>query len=600
MHNRQKQRRGRTLGLQLGVTSLAIALALAACDKTSDSATDTSAQSSSDSGAESPAASGDASLAPAAGSGGSNADGSSETFETPGQFPLMVYGDTSMFVTSPTLSDLGANLLFASYVASHPTAYAFEALAKAPLGKGQIVFIIDPDTVGNYNAEKGAKLDAFLAVVANHPSVYGFYLYDEPNLSSRMTRQKLQAVHDHCKAAAPNKPTLTILAANLNWGNGAGGSQLLGVADIEGFSFTPFGGCDGKGYCHRLGEYQSLLRGFVSAHEVLAQNNTKAYWPFVTSFHTETCDKSCGFSPPTKEVMAQIIDTAIAIDPKFDNGLMYFLYDWSTYVGIKKEPSIAAAVSAVNKERVSRRSVFPVHPFVTPPSQTQSEPSCAGTKPAEMVKMPEGYSIDRTEVTRCQYQAWLDSNPSREGQHRACTWNESYVPRCEWPPKQNGNQPVVCVDWCDAYAYCKGVGKRLCGKIGGGPDEYNNDVSESQWVNACSAGGSNTYVYGSDYDATKCNGYQRGIRKTADVASLSECQSTKPGYSGVYDLSGSVWEWEDSCNSASGAGAYCRLRGGSYLGMDPKLLACQYKGPGDLVFERRFSYPNAGFRCCAD
>jgi hypothetical protein len=32
----------------------------------------------------------------------------------------------------------------------------------------------------------------------------------------------------------------------------------------------------------------------------------------------------------------------------------------------------------------------------------------------------------------------------------------------------SGNFPITNVDWCDAYAYCAGIGKRLCGKIGGG------------------------------------------------------------------------------------------------------------------------------------
>jgi hypothetical protein len=53
----------------------------------------------------------------------------------------------------------------------------------------------------------------------------------------------------------------------------------------------------------------------------------------------------------------------------------------------------------------------------------------------------------------------------------------------------------VCVDWCDAHAYCKPVGKRLCGKIGGGPNLYADyaSASSSEWYRACSSGGSFTY-----------------------------------------------------------------------------------------------------------
>ena len=49
------------------------------------------------------------------------------------------------------------------------------------------------------------------------------------------------------------------------------------------------------------------------------------------------------------------------------------------------------------------------------------------------------------------------------------------------------HHPIVWVDWCDAYAYCKGVGKRLCGAIGGGPVDFHTgyaDTNQSQWYRA--------------------------------------------------------------------------------------------------------------------
>ncbi len=584
-----------TVGLQPWGALVCVALAWPAC--TSD-AEDPSwwNDSQKDGGTAGVAGSG-----AAAGSGGSTG-----TDPVPEQFPLMIYGDTTMLNSSPSLSDVGANLFFAYYAAYNPTAYAFAALEEAPAGKGQIVYRIDPDVVKSYTDEtKTAKLDAFLASVADHPSVYGFYLYDVPNIGWSVTREMLKTIHDHCKAAAPDKPTFTILVSELEWGSAANPHGwppvLLGVADIEAFSYTAYGGCDGNGYCHTYGEYEKLLKGFSAAHEGLEENNTKAYWPFVTAYHTDPCDETCGFSPPTKEIMEKLIDGAIAIDPKFDNGIIYFNQGGAgDYIGIQQEPSIAAAVTAINKERVSRPSVFPMHPAVEPPADPGSDPACAGTQPAAMVELPGGYSIDRTEVTRCQYQAWLDTHPSLADQGKACTWNTTYVPRCGWPPGEAGDHPVVCVDWCDAYAYCKGVGKRLCGKIGGGPDEYDDDASESQWVKACTSGGVNTYAYGSSYDEAKCNGYHRGIKSTAAAASQAGCQSSVSGYAGVYDLSGNVWEWEDSCNNSTGAGNYCRLRGGAFLGWDPGLLACQYTGPGDLVFPRGYSYSHAGFRCCSE
>ena len=48
--------------------------------------------------------------------------------------------------------------------------------------------------------------------------------------------------------------------------------------------------------------------------------------------------------------------------------------------------------------------------------------------------------------------------------------------------------PVVGVNWCQAYGFCKSAGKRLCGRIGGGANAFTDYASAaaSQWYNACS------------------------------------------------------------------------------------------------------------------
>ncbi|MBI5531328.1 MAG: SUMF1/EgtB/PvdO family nonheme iron enzyme [Deltaproteobacteria bacterium] len=216
---------------------------------------------------------------------------------------------------------------------------------------------------------------------------------------------------------------------------------------------------------------------------------------------------------------------------------------------------------------------------------------------ARLVPMPNGYSIDATEVTRDQYAAWLASNPSTSGQDLWCSFNTDFTPGCpdldgggEWPPGNKGNHPVVCMDWCDAFAYCKAVGKRLCGRIGGGANDF-NDEAHSQWYEACSSGGQFAYPYGNTFAYETCNG---AIGTTA-VGSLSGCQSPVSAYAGVYDLSGNVLEWEDSCATISTFGT-CRLRGGAAGNNDyPALLQCT----SSSSCERICIANSIGFRCCA-
>jgi sulfatase modifying factor 1 len=218
-----------------------------------------------------------------------------------------------------------------------------------------------------------------------------------------------------------------------------------------------------------------------------------------------------------------------------------------------------------------------------------------------MVRLKEGYCVDSTEVTRADYRAWLATNPSvRDQDQTNCGWNSSFVPdapTCVGVCQGSAcdSHPQVCADWCDAYAYCKGVGKRMCGKIGGGANGFTDDGNPalSQWYNACTSHGQNNYPYGSAYDAQACNGSDRGIGTTVPVASLAGCQSRDPSYSGVYDLDGNAYEWEDSC-SGTGETANCRLRGGSYLsGSEPLLCAISgYAG-------RAIQYPTVGIRCCS-
>jgi len=224
-----------------------------------------------------------------------------------------------------------------------------------------------------------------------------------------------------------------------------------------------------------------------------------------------------------------------------------------------------------------------------------------------MVRLPEGYCIDSTEVTRGQYAGWLANSPPIGSVLQRCQWNDTFEPRHDCDKLVTDHQacgdnecedlPETCVDWCDAYEYCRWVGKRLCGAIGGGhlqPWGY-GDSARSPWQNACASSAGHAYPYGDDYQPTTCNGADAHKSPLTPVGAMPTCQSSTPGYEGVYGLSGNAAEWEDACaidnqTATDGTMDLCRVRGG-FSSDSSEGLACA----ADRTLGR---VGVAGFRCC--
>lgn len=211
------------------------------------------------------------------------------------------------------------------------------------------------------------------------------------------------------------------------------------------------------------------------------------------------------------------------------------------------------------------------------------------------------YCMDSTEVTNAQHAVFLAASVPASGQDAWCSWNASYTPSSGWPATGKDDHPVVYVDWCDAYAHCKWAGKHLCGKIGGGANAYVDyrDAAKSAWFNACSAGGTLTYPYGDTYSGTACvgNDYDGtpGFPSGSDMTRTVGTASCEGGYGGLYDLTGNVWEWEDSCDGATGSSDRCLMRGSSFSGNSSD-LRCD---AGIDAVVRAYDSGYLGFRCCS-
>jgi formylglycine-generating enzyme required for sulfatase activity len=139
--------------------------------------------------------------------------------------------------------------------------------------------------------------------------------------------------------------------------------------------------------------------------------------------------------------------------------------------------------------------------------------------PAREVDLP-AFEIDKFEVTNADFAQFVEATGYRtdaEKEGRTKNWRNA--------AEGKDNHPVAFVSWNDAVAYCQWVDKRL--------------PTEAEWEKTARGTDGRMYPWGNEWDPSKANVKETGLRGTAAVGSFGAGASPY----GVEDMAGNVWEW---------------------------------------------------------
>ena len=192
------------------------------------------------------------------------------------------------------------------------------------------------------------------------------------------------------------------------------------------------------------------------------------------------------------------------------------------------------------------------------------------------------FSLDRTEVTNADFQAFVDATGHRTtAEERGFSWDITRCRRCSWRTPHPGrdatrhpNDPVVHVSWPDARRYCQWAGKRL--------------PTEDEWEFAARGEKRRAFPWGDEWDANRLRDLESEGLGLQPVGSYP----TGATPDGLLDLAGSVWEWT---STASGQGERRVFKGGSWMDRIP----AYFRSAAFSEDAPDYSSISLGFRCAA-
>ena len=192
------------------------------------------------------------------------------------------------------------------------------------------------------------------------------------------------------------------------------------------------------------------------------------------------------------------------------------------------------------------------------------------------------FRIGQYEVTNAQYGRFLkavQASGDASYRHPDQPAGKDHTPEYWRDPALNvANQPVVGVDWYDAYAYAKWAGMRL--------------PTADEWEHAARGATENVYPWGDGFAASSCNGSEGSANGPVAAGSFPTDRSPF----GVMDLGGNAMEWTATFYKG-GSGTAILLKGSSWA-RPAKLYAAIY--PRLVGAARSMRSKSLGFRCVQD
>jgi len=293
----------------------------------------------------------------------------------------------------------------------------------------------------------------------------------------------------------------------------------------------------------------------------------------------------------------------------FAVGVAFAGYSWSNVGGPKTapsaQPSAAPSVKRTNgpKTAVKPRASASAAVSAAPSASAPASPAPRFVSTDAMVRVRAGsFSMGDNAATNVSRDFWIDSQEVTLRQYRTCddgcgSVEEASAEFNDWTPKCNAvrdklEEPVNCVDWTSAAAYCAQKGKRL--------------PTEAEWELAARGPAGRAFPWGAK--ESDCEGVCAGRNGDCTPKGVNTCTPGSHALDktpeGIWDLGGNVAEWvadgfADSPPGGTdpklGAGARRTVRGGSFATPLGEAKATVREG-----YPAGTRHATIGFRCALD